>query len=129
MRNDDIHHALSGEEEILPSSGFTASVMEAVRREAATPPPIQFPWKRALPGMIVLCVGIVWVLFRGVMEAMQSKADVPLPNILSFSIVSLLESPKAAAACWIVLGLLLSLASLKVSALLTAEVLSKKTCE
>ena len=119
MRNDDIDHALSGEEEILPSSGFTASVMDAVRKEAATLPPIQFPWKRALPGMVVLCVGIGWVLFKGVMEAIESKAEVPVPHILSFSLVSLLASPKAAAACWAVLGLLLSLASLKLSTLLT----------
>jgi hypothetical protein len=35
--------------------------METVQREASAPPPIPFPWKRALPGMVagVLAVGIV----------------------------------------------------------------------
>jgi hypothetical protein len=36
-----------GEEELLPSSGFVASVMDRVRQEAALPAPIPFPWKRA----------------------------------------------------------------------------------
>jgi hypothetical protein len=49
LRDEEIDRALGGEEDILPSSGFHASVMEAVRREATTPPPIPFPWKRAWP--------------------------------------------------------------------------------
>ncbi len=54
MGNDEgeINRILSREDEILPSSGFTVSVMDAVRREAAAPPPIPFPWKRALPGLV-----------------------------------------------------------------------------
>jgi hypothetical protein len=40
-------------EEIVPSSGFVASVMEAVQQEAAAPAPIPFPWKWALPGFVV----------------------------------------------------------------------------
>jgi len=34
--------------------GFLASVMDRVREEAAAPPPIPFPWKRALPGMALV---------------------------------------------------------------------------
>ena len=48
MSDAQIDRILS-REEILPSSGFVSSVMDAVRREAAAPPPIPFPWKRALP--------------------------------------------------------------------------------
>jgi hypothetical protein len=44
---------LTAEEELLPSSGFLASVMERVQEEAAAPPPIPFPWKRAIPGILV----------------------------------------------------------------------------
>jgi hypothetical protein len=44
---------LGTEEELVPSSGFLATVMERVREEAVAPPPIPFPWKRALPGVIV----------------------------------------------------------------------------
>jgi hypothetical protein len=48
---------LASEEPLIPSSGFLASVMESVRQEAAAPPPIPFPWKRALPG-ILLAAGV-----------------------------------------------------------------------
>ena len=37
--DEDIDRILSREEEILPSSGFAVSVMDAVRSEAAAPPP------------------------------------------------------------------------------------------
>ena len=36
MSHDEIDRIFSREEEILPSSGFSASVMDAVRREAAS---------------------------------------------------------------------------------------------
>jgi hypothetical protein len=50
------------EEDIVPSSGFTASVMDAITREATAPPPIPFPWKRALPGLgWCLAVGIAFL--------------------------------------------------------------------
>ena len=47
MTHDEIDRILSQEEELLPSAGFTASVMDAVRREAALPAPIPFPWTAA----------------------------------------------------------------------------------
>jgi hypothetical protein len=34
--------------------------MDRVRQEAAAPEPLPFPWKRALPGMIVVGVALVW---------------------------------------------------------------------
>ncbi len=52
---------IMSEEEILPSSGFAASVMDAVRREAAAPPPIPFPWKRALPGAVFAAATLIVV--------------------------------------------------------------------
>jgi hypothetical protein len=61
VSNDDIDHMLSNEDSIVPSSGFAASVMETVRRDAETPPPIPFPWKRALPGL-VSCAGALITL-------------------------------------------------------------------
>jgi hypothetical protein len=48
-----IDRILAAEEELLPSSGFLASVMERVQEEAAAPAPIPFPWKRAIPGILV----------------------------------------------------------------------------
>lgn len=59
--NDEFDRIMS-QEEILPSSGFAASVMEAVRREAAAPPPIPFPWKRALPGALFAAATLIGIL-------------------------------------------------------------------
>ena len=59
MRDDDLDRILSKEETIAPSAGFVTSVMVAVRRENATPAPLSFPWKRALPGIAAAIVTIV----------------------------------------------------------------------
>jgi hypothetical protein len=44
----EIEAILAGEEELMPSSGFVASVMEQVRQEAALPAPTPFPWIKAI---------------------------------------------------------------------------------
>jgi hypothetical protein len=48
MKPEELDRVLSGEADIVPSSGFVASVMETVTAEA-TAPPLAFPWKRAWP--------------------------------------------------------------------------------
>ncbi len=53
MEHQTIDEILAGEEVLVPSSGFLASVMERVEEEAAAPAPIPFPWKRAIPGMVI----------------------------------------------------------------------------
>jgi hypothetical protein len=71
MNNDELDRILSrslAEEELVPSSGFAASVMEAVRREATEPPPIPFPWKRALAGLIAAGLTLVWVVIEIVLQ-------------------------------------------------------------
>lgn len=49
---------LADEDDLIPSSGFLASVMERVHQEAAQPAPLPFPWKRLLSGF-VLAVGVI----------------------------------------------------------------------
>ena len=61
MRDEDIDLMLSRDDNIVPSSGFTASVMDAVTREATAPPPIPFPWKRALPGRATALSAAGWI--------------------------------------------------------------------
>ena len=51
MTNETMDKILASEEDLVPSSGFLSSVMERIQEEAAAPPPIPFPWKRAVPGM------------------------------------------------------------------------------
>ena len=55
------HAKAAHAESIEPSSGFAASVMERVREEAAATAalsPIQFPWRRALPGLCMAVLAI-----------------------------------------------------------------------
>lgn len=59
-KTDKLDRILSIEEELVPSSGFAASVMDRVREEAAAPQPIPFPWKRVLPGITLAAAGLVW---------------------------------------------------------------------
>ena len=57
---DRLDVILATEEALLPSSGFLAAVMERVEREAAAMPPIPFPWKRAIPGMVLAAAVFAW---------------------------------------------------------------------
>lgn len=69
--DDQIDRILSREEEIIPSAGFTASVMDTVRREAAVPAPIPFPWKRAWPVLALAAMTIALVPVAIVVAIMQ----------------------------------------------------------
>jgi hypothetical protein len=53
---------LAGEEQLTPSSGFLAGVMERVHEEAQAPKPIPFPWKRLLPGFVLAAGVFGWAL-------------------------------------------------------------------
>jgi hypothetical protein len=88
--DDEMNRILSREEEILPSSGFAVSVMDAVRREAAAPPPIPFPWKRALPGLVVggfvlvmVFVTVVVAIVQGIRASMTAQFSMSLPSVLT----------------------------------------------
>lgn len=79
---DPIDRILSGEEELVPSAGFAASVMEAVRREAAAPAPIPFPWKRALPVLVLAAMAIVFVPIVAVTAILRlASAPVSAPPL------------------------------------------------
>ncbi len=56
----EIEGILATEEELVPSSGFLAATMERVMQEAAMPAPMPFPWKRTLPGILILVVIFAW---------------------------------------------------------------------
>ena len=113
----EINSILSREDDILPSSGFTVSVMDAVRREAAVPPPIPFPWKSALPGLVVAGLALALILVGGVGAIAQlGKATTPQ---LSMSMPAvpppLFHGGIVSAAIWTVLALLVAFVSVKLS--------------
>jgi hypothetical protein len=116
----EISRILSREEEILPSSGFAISVMDAVRREAAAPPPIPFPWKRALPGLVVggfalalVFVALVVAIAHVGRASTTAQFSISLPSVLApiFGLQRNLQT----AANWTVLALLLTFVSVKLS--------------
>ncbi len=107
MDDEMLNRILASEEELIPSSGFAGSVMERIREEAAAPPPIPFPWKRAIPG-IVLAAGVFGLgaveLSRQAVLAARSAS--PMQIHLSGSILGPAESVG-----WVSLALGISLAS------------------
>jgi len=123
MGNDEgeINRILSREDEILPSSGFTVSVMDAVRREAAAPPPIPFPWKRALPGLVAAGFALALVLNAVVVAIAQAgKAAAPqfsalLPSSLPPAMPPIFDGGIESAAIWTALALLAALVSVTLS--------------
>ncbi|MGP8268598.1 MAG: hypothetical protein ACLQLH_00890 [Terracidiphilus sp.] len=98
---------LATEEDLIPSSGFLASVMESVHEEARLPQPLPFPWKRALPGILltgsVFGLGAV-ELFRYVMPTVSCISLIPPHHF------SALERPLEETG-WVALALGVSLLS------------------
>jgi hypothetical protein len=118
MSHDEIDRILSHEEELLPSSGFADSVMEAVRREAAAPPPIPFPWKRALPGLAAAAVTLVYAGWVSVVVAQQLgrqpldwKVSGPWASLLQ----ALLRNGVSSATGWTIAALTLAAVSVMFS--------------
>ena len=92
MNHESIDQILANEEELIPSSGFLASVMEKVHEEATAPRPIPFPWVRALPGIILAAAVFGWgaiELVRAGLPALSAIYITPPP--LSVAILRPLE--------------------------------------
>ena len=112
MRQHELDHILSREKEIVPSAKFTASVMGAIRSEAAAPPPISFPWVRALPGLIAGAGALLWIV-------VQSPERPAVPQATAFAslfqswidrLAPILKSAESAGMGWVLLSLILTFA-------------------
>jgi len=115
---DEIDRILSRQDEIVPSSGFAASVMEAVRREATVPPPIPFPWKRAMAGVVVGGLALALVLVAGTVALVQSGREATTAHFsmpVPFTLPPMFNGGVESAAIWTVLALLLAFVSVKLS--------------
>ena len=104
---DQIDRILASEDPILPSSGFLASVMERVEEESRAPVPIPFPWKRAVPG-IVLAAGLFgWVIYEFIRAGIPAIRSIAVaPPKLTPAASGLMEH-----AMWVGLALAIWLAS------------------
>ena len=84
--NDNLQHhrldqnlldrILVDQDTLLPSSGFAASVMDAIQQQVSAPAPIPFPWKWAIPGIIAVLAALVF-LGRFVVTTLQSMNESP----------------------------------------------------
>ncbi|MGA9527013.1 MAG: hypothetical protein WBS24_02725 [Terriglobales bacterium] len=123
MKEDDMDRVLSHQDEILPSSGFVASVMGAVQHEAAIPPPIPFPWKRALPILILAGVAlalvaagsVLFIMHVGIMNVARSQTFPAAPSSLPSLSSLALHGDNATAWVWVVISLVVAWASAKLS--------------
>lgn len=108
----EIDHILATEEELMPSSGFLASVMERVQMEAAVPPPIPFPWARVLPGILLTAGVFAWAGFEAVHLGLPALGR---PAVDSFTLapphLSSAVAGSVESAGWVALALGVSLAS------------------
>lgn len=102
-----IDNILATEEHLIPTSGFLASVMERVREEATAPPPIPFPWRRAIPGILLAAVVFGGGAFEFVHHALPAVRELsPTGPHLSAAFDHSLEQ-----AAWVALALGVSLLS------------------
>jgi hypothetical protein len=94
--------------------------MEAVQREAMTPPPIPFPWKRAVVGLVAAGLTLVWVLVE-IVSKLIHEAATPQSSASWTSIVNLLQRVVNLNPGWLALAAALtaSLASIVLSMRLT----------
>jgi hypothetical protein len=105
---DDLLAHDAARTDIVPSSGFAESVMDAVRRSKAAPPPIPFPWRRVWP----------WLIAAVILMAIGTTGLVRLPgpsSDLTFEMPAMVRDALGAVTApdslSVVGGLLLALAS------------------
>jgi hypothetical protein len=115
VRQDELNRILAAEDEIVPTSGFAAAVMHAVRSEAEAPRPIPFPWRRALPGAIAAVVALTLLMVELFTQSGAGTALSQGGSIGSLAMEPIVDAAMSAGAHWIALALLLTLASVSLS--------------
>ena len=103
MEGERLDRILAQEDPLVPSSGFAASVMERVQSESVAPPPIPFPWKRALPGFVMAVAVLVWAAVE-MARAVISSGGLALPRLP----VNAVLAPPVQQAGWVALALILA---------------------
>ena len=109
MNPESMDRILATEEELVPSSGFLASVMERVQEEASAPPPIPFPWLRAIPALVLATAVLGWGGYEFARFALPAAGELALasPRISATLVTPLKEagwvagSLAASLLCWL----------------------------
>lgn len=97
-------HILSNEKDVVPSAAFVRNVMAAVRREASSPAPISFPWRRVAPGLVIVAVALTAFLVVAVIQFREGSVAGPVPQVL----VNVVETANRVGLGWIALALVAS---------------------
>lgn len=115
--SDPLDRILADDEELMPSSGFLTSVMGRVQEEAQAPAPIPFPWRRAIPGIVLVAGVFGWAAIEFTRLAIPAMRTVPFmqPDL------TLNLSHPVQEAGWVAFALVISLASWLLSRRLTGE--------
>jgi len=85
---DELDRILASEDGLEPSSGFASAVMAEVRRQAAEPPPLRFPWVRFALGLSS-CVAMAGLAGVVILPVIESRLD-ELSYAATATLVSLL---------------------------------------
>jgi len=83
--HDELERLRADEDSIAPSAGFLGSVMEAVEREAAAQRPLEFPWSRALPGLLATAAALGVALWRGIGSLNDPAFDEEVRQLLALA--------------------------------------------
>jgi len=129
MKDDELDRILSEKQNLVPSSAFVRNVMDAVRREASLPAPIPFPWKRALPGLVLCVLALAAMCVASFRRSgPQPLHEAPGPSFwtaiwtgLSSDLIGLLRAANVGGLGWIILALVLTFASITLSLRLTGR--------
>jgi hypothetical protein len=109
--HDHIDRILAPDDPLVPSSGFVESVMERVREEAITPRPIPFPWKRAIPGMVLVVGTIGWLVCDFIRMALAGTISGDWTRSMAIPHIPAAAQQTLTPAFWIALALALSVGS------------------
>ncbi|HEY4380575.1 MAG TPA: hypothetical protein VGN01_09540 [Acidobacteriaceae bacterium] len=106
-------------DELTPSSGFVASVMDSIHAEAIEPPPIAFPWGRVIPGAAAILCGLIALVVFVVRTAREVSAPPHLADLPTRVAQGLFAPSAQTTFAWMLLAAGLSVAAVFVSFRLT----------
>ena len=115
MKDQEFDRILSHEADLVPSSGFASTVMDAVRSEAFAPPPIPFPWARALPGIAAGVFALVYLFIEVFRQAGSVAASPSSVDRFFSSLAPAFHAAQMMGAGWILAALVLTYLCVKVS--------------
>lgn len=104
----------SHDDVILPPSGFTDTVMAAIRNEGGAPAPIAFPWKRAIPGFfaaagaLAFLIAMLVAMFR-FRAAAAVEVESARPTLEALSLNSLAHNTVTSDGVWVAISIAIPL--------------------